>query len=103
MDDLRKYLKYYCLEQYLFVEVSKNVHARGYLTNEEFFAIVIWKSNTQKTKVLKGVTKQRKTIHAITAEVFESKTRENKLKLLDALPSIGIPIASAILSVCSSR
>ncbi|MBI2633955.1 MAG: hypothetical protein HYW80_01440, partial [Parcubacteria group bacterium] len=95
-----KYLKYYFLEDYLFNDVSKNFQERGYLTPEEFFAIVIWKSNRVKTNVRRGIGKSRKTIRKITSEVFQSKTLEQKLEALISIPSIGIPMASAILTVC---
>jgi len=99
MTDFKKYLKYYFLEDYLFNEVSKNFQSRGYLTPEEFFAIVIWKSNRAKTNVRRGIEKNRKTIRAITAEVFRAKTPEQKLTILIS-PGIRIPMASAILTVC---
>lgn len=100
MSDFEKYLNYYFLENYLFNEVSKNFQKRGYLTPEEFFAIVIWKSNRVKTNVRKGIEKNKKTIRAITSEVYQAKTAEQKLNILTSIPSIGIPMASAILTVC---
>ncbi len=100
MDNLEKYLKYYFLENYLFNEVSKNFQKRGYLTPEEFFAIVIWKSNRAKTNVKRGIERSKKTIRIITSEVFQAKTLEQKINILTSIPSIGIPMASAILTVC---
>lgn len=100
MKDLKKYLKYYFLEDYLFGEVNKNFKKRGYLTPEEFFAIVIWKSNRAKTNIYKGIKKSGKTIRAITSAVSRAKTSEQKLDILISLPGIGIPMASAILTVC---
>ncbi|MBZ1349011.1 MAG: hypothetical protein KY053_02180 [Candidatus Liptonbacteria bacterium] len=96
----KKYLKYYFLEDYLFNDVNKNFQRRGYLTPEEFFAIVIWKSNRAKTNVRRGIGKSQKTIHTITSEIFRAKTPEQKLNILTSIPSIGIPMASAILTVC---
>lgn len=100
MSNLEKYLKYYSLEDYLFNDVHKNFQKRGHLTPEEFFAIVIWKSNRAKTNVKRGIKKSKKTIHSITSEVFQAKTPEQKLTVLTSIPSIGIPMASAILTVC---
>lgn len=102
MKDLEKYLKYYWLENYLFDNVNKNFHNRGYLTPEEFFAIVIWKSNRAKTNVRKGIIKSTKTICTITSGIFRAKTSKEKLGvfLSPKIPNIGIPIASAILTVC---
>ncbi|MDD4873468.1 MAG: hypothetical protein PHE15_00595, partial [Dehalococcoidales bacterium] len=100
MGDLEKYLKYYFLEDYLFNDVSKNFQEHGYLTPEEFFAIVIWKSNRAKTNVRRGIEKSKKNIRTITSEVFRAKTPEQKLEVLTLIPGIGIPMASAILTVC---
>ena len=100
MDNLEKYLKYYFLEDYLFNNVNNNFQKNGYLTPEEFFAIVIWKSNRAKTNIRRGIEKSRKTIRTITSEVFQAKTPEQKLNTLISIPSIGIPMASAILTVC---
>ena len=100
MDDLEKYLKYYFLEDYLFNDVSKNFQEHGYLTPEEFFAIVIWKSNRAKTNVRRGIKKSKKTIRTITSEIFQTKTLEQKLEAIISIPGIGIPMASAILTVC---
>ena len=100
MNGLGKFLKYYFLEDYLFNEVSKTFQKNGYLTSEEFFAIVIWKSNRAKTNICRGIEKSKKTIRAITSEVFSAKTPEQKLNILISVPNIGIPMASAILTVC---
>ena len=98
--DLEKFQKYYFLEDYLFNEVSKNFQKNGYLTSEEFFAIIIWKSNRSKTNVQRGIKTSKKTIREITSEVFGAKTPEEKLAVLTSIPSIGIPMASAVLTVC---
>ncbi len=100
MENLEKYLKYYWLENYLFDDVNKNFHDRGYLNPEEFFAIVIWKRNASKTKIRDGL-KSKRTVCAITSEIFSAPT-EQKLNVLlsPKIPGIGIAIASAILTVC---
>lgn len=102
MDNLEKYLKYYFLEDYLFNGVSKNFQEHGYLTPEEFFAIVIWKRNASKTKIKAGISENKRTIHAITQKISQAKTLEQKLDALlsPKIPGIGIAIASAILTVC---
>ena len=100
MGELGKYLKYYYLEEYLFGEVHENFQKCGYLTSEEFFAIVIWKSNRSKTKVRNGIRKARKSIREITSRIFKSKSKEDKINALLSIQGVGIPIASAILTVC---
>ncbi|MEK9132533.1 MAG: hypothetical protein AAB606_02390 [Patescibacteria group bacterium] len=102
MSDLEKYLKYYFLEDYLFNDVNKNFQRRGYLTTEEFFAIVIWKRNASKTKILNGIKKNERTIRKITSKISTAKTKEQRLSALlsPKIPGIGIAFASAILTVC---
>ena len=102
MGDLKKYLKYYFLEDYLFNDVNKNFQRRGYLTPEEFFAIVIWKRNASKTKILNGIKKNKRTIREITSKISAAKTKEQTLDalLFPKIPGIGIAFASAILTVC---
>lgn len=100
MENLKNYLKYYSLEDYLFNEVSANFRKKGFLTTKEFFAIVIWKSNRAKTRVLKGIKKNGKTIRQLTSEVNKENDDKKKVGILEAIQGIGIPIASAILAVC---
>ena len=97
---LKKYIKYYFLEDYLLNEVRNNFQKRGYLTPEEFFAIVIWKRNASKTNIRKGVVKSKRTIRAITSRVFQARPEEKLNALLSSkIPGIGIAIASAILTI----
>lgn len=66
---------------------------------QEFLAIIIWKSNRTKTKIISGIKESKQTIHEITKELFSLKLREEKLELLTSIKFIGIPMASAILTV----
>lgn len=96
------YLKYYFLENYLFREVKDNFQKRGYLTPEEFFCIVIWKSNRAKTAIKRKLLKfgnLRKTIKKLTGEIFHTRGREQKLKLLLKSWKFSLPMATAILTV----
>ena len=93
------YKKYYDLEDYLFGEVRKNFQKRGHLLPEEFFCIVIWKRNASKTKIKRGIEEINKTVQAITSEIYKSKDREQRLKILISISNMGIAIASAILTV----
>lgn len=100
MQSIRKYLKYYWLESYLFGEVRRNFQKQHYLTPEEFFAIVIWKSNRSKTNVRRGIVASNQTVQKITEGIYTAKTRSEKVKWLTKIKFIGIPLASAILTVC---
>ncbi len=56
LGDLRRWLQLYNLEDYLFDTVSTRFQADGTLNAYDFFAIVIWKSNRNKTKIREGIT-----------------------------------------------
>jgi len=97
----KDYIKFYFLEDYLFNEVNKNFK-RGYLKPEEFFAIVIWKSPRVKTRILKEIKEKHLDICEITKKLndFTQEKMKEKMKLLDDIKWVGLPIASAILTVC---
>jgi len=57
---MKRYIKEYELEKQLFEEVSKNFRENKTLSEEEFFKIVIWKSNRSKGKVLDEIRKNKK-------------------------------------------
>ncbi|MEK7081230.1 MAG: hypothetical protein AAB902_02490 [Patescibacteria group bacterium] len=99
-EKLNIYKKYYFLEDYLFKEISNNFKKNHYLTNEEFFAIIIWKRNASKTKILSGIKKSDETVKKITENLYKEKDRERKICILTKIDGIGIAIASAILTVC---
>ncbi len=99
MPAIKDYLKYYWLENYLFGEVSGNFQKDGYLSDEDFFAIVIWKRNASKTKIKMGIKNSGKTIKEITFEISRTVNIEQKLEILTSISGIGISIASAILTV----
>ncbi len=101
--NIKDYLKYYWLEtEYLEKEVRAFFHKNHYLTPEHFLAIIVWKSNRSKTKVIKGIQKQTRSIEEITRDVYEAGESQDKyrqIEILKDIDGIGIPIASAILTV----
>jgi hypothetical protein len=97
--DVKEYLRYYHLEEYLFSEVNANFQKDRTLTPEEFLAIIIWKSNRSKTNVVDGFQVAEKTVRELMALVAGAADLE-KINLLIDIGGIGIPIASAILTVC---
>jgi len=102
MGSPRGYLKYYFLEDYLFGEVNKNFKKRGCLTPEEFFCIIIWKSNRAKTAIKRKLLKfgnLRKTIKKLTGEIFYTLGKEQKLRLLLKSWKFSLPMATAVLTV----
>ena len=111
MENLKEYLKYYFLEDYLFKEISKNFLERHYLEREEFFTIIIWKSNRAKNKYK---TESRLKVNAAnikntTSKLFRviDKNKEKRIETMkemvaavQQLSGVGLPVASAILAVC---
>jgi len=78
----------------LFTEIRTNFKRRGFLTQEEFFCIVIWKANRAKRLVrekIKSVEKLMRSIHD------ESNNRKRLEILLEA--GLRLPMASAVLAV----
>jgi len=91
---------YYDLDVYLFSQVAKRFEQGDAFSAFDFYAIITWKANRAKTKVRSGL----KAINASPAELM-NRVRSipddrEKLRTLDDVPGIGIPIASAILTVC---
>lgn len=96
------YKKYYYLENYLFNEVNKNFHKRGHLLPEEFFCIVIWKSNRAKTKIkdkLLNFGKLNGMVENMTKEIFNASSFQTKLEILLEKWTFSMPMATAILTV----
>jgi hypothetical protein len=97
--ELREYLRFYNLEEYLFSEVNASFQQNRTLTPEEFLAIIIWKSNRSKTNIVYGFLAAEKTVGELMIQVAEAADLD-KVNLLIDIGGIAIPIASAILTVC---
>ena len=96
------YLKYYDIESYLFNEVASNFEKRGFLTQEEFFCIIIWKANRAKSKIARKFDKEASmelAIKKLTSSIYNTDTNKGKLAILINDYGFYLPMASAILSV----
>lgn len=94
--------KYAYLENYIFSEVKNNFHSRHFLTPEEFFCIVIWKSNRAKGKMKNLLLKSgnlESVIKNITKQIHDEKDNKKKLNILIEKWKFRLPMASAILTV----
>ena len=102
MNTFKDYLRFYefSSEEHLFQYVSGNFQRNGCLTAEELFAVIIWKSNRSKTRIREGILRTGKSVEEITRGMHQHATAEEKVKTLLDIDGIGIPIASAILTVC---
>lgn len=97
INDLQKYIELYDTEKHLFDVVGPSVNKRGYLIFEEFYKICMWKSARQKQKYIRA--KNRKQVEAITKDAFAEQNEKEKIRKLCELEGVGIPTASALLSV----
>ncbi len=104
--NIQSYIKYHLLEtEYLEKEVHSFFHKNHHLTPEHFLAIIIWKSNRSKKYVIKGLKEMQeigRTVKTITEEVYDAGENQNKdrqVEILTDIYGIGIPIASAILTI----
>jgi len=92
---IEKYISLYYVENYLYEKVGVNAKKREFLKFSEFFEICMWKSSRPKRRYLKN----EKLIEKITKEAFAESDETKKIKLLCTLDGVGIPTASALLSV----
>ena len=92
---IEDYLAFYNIENYLFNNIGVKAKKRGFLQFSEFFEICMWKSKRPKQRYLKN----KKLVEKITKKAFFETDELNKIKLLCTLEGIGIPTASALLSV----
>jgi hypothetical protein len=103
MENNIDYTKYYDLEEYLFTDVRDAFQHRGYLTPEEFFAIVIWKAERAKSRVklrlLKRGVDLGVTVERLTRQIHEAATDEGRLRIFLEDWEFQLPMSSAILSV----
>lgn len=94
--------KFAYLENYIFSEVRNNFHSRCYLIPEEFFCIVIWKSNRAKGKIKNLLLRSgslEAVIKNITKQIHDEKDNKKKLKNLIEKWKFRLPMASSILTV----
>ena len=102
--ELKSYLKYYNLEDYLFDDIHNNFIKNKCLDDYEFFAIVCWKRKATAIKVAKRWNgewnKDRLSIQDITSKVYLEPDDMKKMEILKNINQVGVAIASAILTVC---
>ena len=96
---MENYLKYYWLEKdYLEKEVVPSFHDKGYLTAEQFFAIVFWKSK-RRADLIRKTLNDDKSVKAFTSKVYGADNHDDRLTLLLSKEGVGIAMASGILTI----
>ena len=100
VDECRRLARLYDLERHLFDEVSARFRRDGTLSVADFYAIIVWKSNRTKTKIKKALKEAGLSADTLMSQVAGAKADITRLRLLNKVRNIGLPIASAILTVC---
>jgi hypothetical protein len=104
-DGLRSYLKYYWLEQeYLEKEVYPHFHKHGLLNDEQFFAIIRWKSPGLgsvpiRDGLLKMGTSLEKAVRDLAEAIAKARSKEERLEILLEQDGIQLAMASAVLTI----
>ena len=93
--EIKKYVRQYDPEKYLFEDIGPRVKERGYFKFSEFYEICMWKSVRPKKKYLKN----KNSIEKMSGEAFLEKDDVKQIKILCKLNGVGVPIASALLTV----
>ncbi len=91
----QKYLDLYNIEDYLFKIIGPRIKKRGFIKFDEFYQICMWKSARQKQNYLRN----KSTIENVSRKAFSEKDEISKIKRLCELKGVGIPTASALLSI----
>ena len=92
--------KFYDLDDYLFRCVTAKFAKQNTLNAFDFYAIVTWKSNRSISKVKNGLVTAKLTPPTLMAKVSACASDRDRMVELDKVTGIGVPIASAILTVC---
>jgi thermostable 8-oxoguanine DNA glycosylase len=91
----KNYLDLYNIEEYLFKVIGPRIRERGFIEFNDFYQICMWKSARQKQNYLKN----KNIVKNISRKAFAEKEEPLKIKQLLKLKGVGIPTASAILTI----
>jgi hypothetical protein len=99
------YLRYYHLEHYLFTDVSRRFQRKHSLGAFDLFSIIVWKANRAKSVVARRLkAHKRESLEAaarrLTVGLWDAVDDQARLVYLRCEWGLGLPMASAILSVC---
>jgi thermostable 8-oxoguanine DNA glycosylase len=94
------YSHYYHIDKYLFGRVSQRFQRKRTLSAKDFYAIITWKANRQLNILAEDIAQMYQTPSNVMRAVAACDTHVERMQLLDAIDGMGVPIASAILTVC---
>ncbi len=95
--ELNRLVRLYNLEDYLFEVVSRRFRESQTLDPYDFFAIVTWKSNRTKTKIMSGLANSGWSVPSLMHEVNAATNPQAKVGALLRVWGIGLALASANL------
>jgi hypothetical protein len=99
-----EYLRYKSLEQYLFTDVNRRFRRDHRLDAFDLFSIVVWKANRAKSKVASRLLRLSGSLEVaarrLTSALYKCKDDKARLATLRFDWGLGLPMSSAILSVC---
>jgi|AntAceMinimDraft_18_1070375.scaffolds.fasta_scaffold243234_1 thermostable 8-oxoguanine DNA glycosylase len=95
ISNAKNYLDLYNIEDYLFKAIGSRIRERSFVEFDDFYQICMWKSARQKQNYLKN----KNTIKDISKKAFAEKDKSLKMKQLLELKGVGIPTASATLTI----
>jgi len=93
------YIRSFDVEKLLY-EKGRSWAKKGWLSKDEFLSICLWKSRRPKSRYNKNSGSK---IKSITKRAFVEPDETKKMKLLTRLTGVGVPTASAILSVINPK
>lgn len=98
------YLEFYDLEEYLLSKVRRCFHVNESLSAFDFFLIVRWKSNRARPMIAEGLREERCTnlddaVRDLTHEIHRARDHGTRCGILIRCRGIGLPMATAILTV----
>lgn len=93
--EIKRYVRLYDTENYLFTVIGPAVRERGYFLFDEFYKICMWKSARQKQRYIKN----KDSVEQISKEAFAERDEKRKMEILCRLDGVSIPTASALLTI----
>jgi thermostable 8-oxoguanine DNA glycosylase len=83
-------------EDFIFNKLGKKIKDQGFLTKEDFFQVVRWKS---ARAIRKAEENSEEAIEKITKFTFDINNEEVKIRVISSLNGVSIPMASSILTI----
>ena len=91
------------LESYLFEKVGRHFRETGEISTEDFWLIILWKSNRSKNNTRRALENYNASfddaVKALASALFNKGSHKERLKELVIERGLGLAISSAILTV----